>query len=55
MGCSHSDLYMLGGETGRQDNEIDTSKFTLEEIDTIRSSWKLIDDKKEFGMAMMIK
>jgi hypothetical protein len=48
MGCSQSELV-------NNTTEIDTSKFTLDEIDAIRSSWKLIEDKKEFGMCMMIK
>ena len=55
MGCSHSELIAVGAKKETNGNALDNAKFTQKEIELIRSSWKLIDDKKEFGMQLMIK
>jgi hypothetical protein len=56
MGCTHSDL-VLARALAANPNQVaeENAKFTSDEIELIRSSWKLIEDKKEFGMCMMIK
>ncbi len=58
MGCTASSMNVVNPGLINKDifkHMSDKTNFTDTQIDLIKSSWKLIDDKTEFGIRIMIR
>lgn len=59
MGCSNSEIAPLTASKSIRLEKImstgDSKDLSLEQMELIQSSWKLIDDESEFGLLIMIR